>query len=128
MYPDSTIIYPGGTSDVPFYVKPSIPFVYLGGHLNNPLPFDGLAYGTHLGGQAAFEEIQSRSDILPKHDFKMNLAEIGGSILNTEATGIFVEKANELGYAYIGAFTTVFAEDFHLLEEKYEIYKPKVWS
>ena len=58
----------------------------------------------------------------------MNLVEIGGSILNAEAVEPFIKQAHELGHAYMGALSSVFAMGFAALENDYGIYKPKVWS
>ena len=50
LYENTSIIYPGGVATSPLNSNPYIDFVYLGGHLYNPIPFDFLAYSTHIGG------------------------------------------------------------------------------
>ena len=44
------IVYPGNISTKPLDITPQIEFVYLGGHLNNPMPIDSLAEAIHIGG------------------------------------------------------------------------------
>ena len=43
-------MYPGNSYIQPTDAAPAIEFVYLGGHLDNPMPIDLIAYAIHIGG------------------------------------------------------------------------------
>ena len=49
---------------------------------------------------------------MQNYKFMLNLVEIGGGILNTEALTPFLQQASTLGYAYIGGFSYDFASTF----------------